>query len=381
MTLTMKAAVLRDVARPKPYVDSTPLVIEDVTLDPPQPLELLVKIGGAGLCHSDLSVINGSLGRGVPLGLGHEGAGEVVEVGSAITDLKPGDPVIFQFSPSCGRCRMCLSGRPQICEEVLATRVDGGLISGGTRLKDADGKPLRHHAGLSCMAEYAVVNRGSVVKIDSDVPMDKAALFGCAVMTGVGAVINTAQVKPGQSVAIFGLGGVGLCGIMGARVAGAETIIAVDFEEHKLAKAMELGATHAFNAKDPDLTEKIMDLTHGGVEFGLDLAGAIPALKSAYAATARGGKVITAGISPIGSEFSFPQPDLVLNEKSVCGSFMGSCAPVRDIPRYLALWKAGLLPVDKLVDRVIPFESLNEGFDRLDDGSALRQVLDPHMAA
>ena len=375
-----KAAVLREIGKPFPYAESQQLSIEEVTLLPPAPTDLVVEIAGAGLCHSDLSVMNGSRAAPVPMLMGHEGAGRVVEVGSAITDVKVGDPVAFQFSVSCGRCRNCQSGRPQICEAGPPARLKGELISGGSRIRDANGDTIRHFIGVSCFAEYAVVNRGSVVVIDEGITPEDAAIFGCAVMTGVGALVNTARIAPGQSVAIFGLGGVGLCGIMGAKVSGADTIIAVDLEEAKLKKALELGATHAFNARDPELVSKVMDLTHGGVDVAVELAGAVAAMESAYAVTVRGGRLVTAGLSPIGAKFSFEHGDLVGNEKSILGSYMGSCVPVRDIPRFIRMYQTGALPVDKLIDRNIGFGEINAGFDRLHNGEALRQVLVPSMA-
>ncbi|MGH1423272.1 MAG: zinc-binding dehydrogenase [Pseudooceanicola sp.] len=375
-----KAAVLRELALPRPYSQSNPLCIEEMTLMPPAPSDLVIKVAGAGLCHSDLSVINGNRGRDVPMVLGHEGAGEVVEIGSAITDVKVGDPVVFQFSVSCGRCRNCQGGRPQICEEAPKARAHGELISGGSRIRDAAGNTIRHQAGVSCFSEYAVMNRGSVVVIDDSIAPEDAAIFGCAVMTGVGALVNTARISPGESVAIFGLGGVGLCGVMGAKVSGAQTIIAVDIDDRKLAKAKTLGATHAFNAADPELVTKVMDITHGGVDVAVELAGAIAAMQSAYAITVRGGRVVTAGLSPIGAEFGFEHADLVTNEKAILGSYMGSCVPVRDIPRFLKMYQSGALPVDQLIDRKIGFDDINNGFERLAAGEALRQVLTPHSA-
>lgn len=378
MSITCKGAVLRTIGLPQPYVETKPLSIETITLAPPTPMDIVVKVAGAGLCHSDLSVINGDRGRDVPMVMGHEGAGEIVDLGSAVTDLAVGDHVAFQFSVSCGRCRACLGGRPNICEAAPAARSRGELLSGGSRITDADGRTLRHQAGVSCFAEYAVMHRGSVVVIDRDIPLTEAAVFGCAVMTGVGAVVNTAKIRPGEAVAIYGLGGVGLSGIMGARVAGAETIIAVDIEDAKLEKARNLGATHCFNARDPDLEMKIKEVTSGGVDCALDFAGAIPALKSAYAITVRGGKIVTAGLAPLGAQFAFEQGDLVSNEKQICGCYMGSCVPVRDLPRFIKLYRSGALPVNALLDSVIGFEELNVGFDRLASGAALRQILAPH---
>lgn len=378
MSLTCNAAILRQTGLPRPYAESMPLSVEQVYLQPPKETDLVVKVMAAGLCHSDLSAINGRRGRAVPVALGHEGAGIVEEVGSAVTDIRPGDHVVFQFSASCGRCRYCLSGRPQICETATAAKAGGELLSGGSRIRDRDGETIRHQTGVSCFAEYAVVNRGSVVVIDQDIPLEKAAIFGCAVMTGVGALINTARLRLGESVAIFGLGGLGLSAVIAAQAAGAARIIAVDLQDDKLERAATLGATDCFSATDPELAEKVMDLTNGGVDFALDLAGAIPALESAYAILAPGGKLITAGLSAAGEKFAFEHADLVSGEKSICGCYMGSCVPVRDIPAFLNLFKAGKLPVDQLIDGYIGFDDINAGFDNLADGAALRQVLLPH---
>ncbi len=378
--MKMKAAVLRQFDAKQPFANSKPISIEEVTLDPPGPNEVLVKIGGAGLCHSDLSVMNGARPRPEPLVLGHEGAGQVVEVGSSITDIEAGDHIVFQFSPSCGRCRRCMEGRPQVCEAGAKAKAAGDLMGGGRRLRDADGNSIAHHTGVSCFAEYAVSDRGSVVKIDKDLPLTEAALFGCAVMTGVGAVINTARILPGDSVAVIGLGGVGLNGVLGAKLGGAETIIAIDIADDKLGLARQLGATHTINASEADHAEQVRDLTNGGVDFAIDLAGVIPAMKTAYAVTRYGGTVVTAGLSPSTAEFSFVQSNLVSEEKSIKGSYMGSCVPVRDIPRFISLYRQGRLPVDKLISRQVGLDEINEGFDRLQQGETIRQILVPHAA-
>tara|TARA_B100000676_G_C18079193_1_gene849990 strand:+ start:237 stop:1370 length:1134 start_codon:yes stop_codon:yes gene_type:complete len=377
--MKMKAAVLRRFDAPQPFTESKPLSIEEVNLDPPGPNEVLVKIAGAGLCHSDLSVMNGSRPRPEPLVIGHEGSGEIVEVGSAVTDIEVGDHMVFQFSPSCGRCRRCMEGRPQVCEVGAKAKAAGDLMGGGRRITDADGNRIAHHTGVSCFAEYAVADRGSVVVIDKDLPLDEAALFGCAVMTGVGAVINTARILPGDSVAVIGLGGVGLNGILGAKLAGAETIIAIDIADDKLGLARQLGATHTVNASDADHVEQVRDLTNGGVDYAIDLAGVIPAMKTAYEVTRYGGSVVTAGLSPSTAEFSFIQSNLVSEEKSIRGSYMGSCVPVRDIPRFISLYKQGRLPVDKLISRKVSLDEVNEGFDRLQNGETIRQICQPHM--
>lgn len=378
MTITCKAAVLRTIGAPRPYAQSKPLSIEQVQLAPPKPVELLVRIAGAGLCHSDLSVINGDRPRPLPIAMGHEGSGEVVEVGSAIDDVRPGDHVVFQFSASCGRCPRCVEGRPQVCERAAKAKSAGHLMAGGGRITALNGERIGHHSGLSCMAEYAVVDRGSVVVIDKDVPLANAALFGCAVMTGVGAVINTARIRPGDSVAILGLGGVGLSGVMGAKLAGAETIIAIDLEASKLEVALAIGATHAVCARDADCIEQVRDLTRGGVDYAFELAGSVDAMHTGYAIVKYGGSLVIAGLPELSARFSINQCDLVGQEKSIRGSYMGSCVPVRDIPRFIRLYQEGRLPVGRLIDGHIGFEQLNAGFDKLQDVKAIRQILTPH---
>ena len=375
-----KAAVLREIGAQRPYAESQPISIEEVELDPPGPGEVLVKVGGGGLCHSDLSVINGARPRPLPMVLGHEGAGEIAEVGAGVRDLKPGDHVVFQFSASCGRCARCQEGRPQICITNTYARAHGELMGGGKRIRDLDGNEVAHHTGVSCFAEYAVSDRGSVVRIDDDLPLDEAAIFGCAVMTGVGAVINTARIRAGDKVAVIGLGGVGLNGLLGAVMGGAGQIIAVDINPERLGLARQLGAHHTVDAREPDHVQQILDLSGGGVDYAFELAGAIPALDTAYKALDRGGEVILAGLAPADATFDLPAGALVSDEKAVRGSYMGSCVPVRDIPRFIEAYRAGRLPVDRLISQSIGFEEVNAGFDRLDDAQAIRQILVPHAA-
>jgi alcohol dehydrogenase len=378
MTIRCKAAVLRTIGAQRPYAQSKPLSIEEVNLAPPKPIEMLVRIAGAGLCHSDLSVINGDRPRPVPIALGHEGSGEIVEVGSAIDDVRAGDHVVFQFSASCGRCRRCLEGRPQVCERARIAKAGSELMAGGSRITSLNGERIGHHSGLSCMAEYVVVDRGSVVVIDKDLPLADAALFGCSVMTGVGAVVNTARIRAGDSVAIVGLGGVGLSAVLGARLSGAETIIAIDRDISKLEVARRVGATHAFCALDADCVQQVLDLTDGGVDYAFELAGSVDAMATAYGVVQYGGSVVIAGLPPVNASFSVNQCDLVGQEKSIRGSYMGSCVPVRDIPRFIRLYKEGRLPVDRLIDGHIGFAELNAGFDKLQDVKAIRQILTPH---
>ena len=376
--MRITACVVREGGAAQPFAESKPISVEEVELEGPGPNEVMVQIGGAGLCHSDLSILNGDRQRGLPMVLGHEGSGEIVEVGSSVDDLQVGDHIVFQFSANCGRCRRCLEGRPQICERHAQTKAKGQLMSGAHRIRDLDGNVLNHQSGVSCFAEYAVAHRGSIVVIDKELSLAEAAIFGCAVMTGAGAVMNTARIRAGDSVAIVGLGGVGLNGRFGARLAGAGTIVAIDLSDDKLGLARQLGATHTVNATDPNHVEQVRDITNGGVDFAFDLAGTIKAMETAYACTRYGGSVVSAGLSPTGAKFAFEQGDLVGQEKSIRGSYMGSCVPVRDIPRFISLYRQGRLPVDKLIDRTIGFDEVNAGFDQLQNNATVRQICVPH---
>jgi len=371
-----KAAVLHEVGRPRPYAETRPLLVETLELDPPGEGEVLVRIGAAGLCHSDLSVVNGDRPRPVPMALGHEAAGEVAEVGPGVTDLRPGDHVVMIFVPSCGHCLPCMEGRPALCEPGAAANGAGSLLSGGRRLS-LEGRPVHHHMGVSAFAQYAVCARPSLVKIDSDLPLEEAALFGCAVLTGVGAVVNTARVAPGSSVAVVGLGGVGLNALLGARLAGAERIVAVDILDDKLTLARELGATDVFNAAEPEAAAAIREATGGGVDYAFEMAGSVKAMDLCYRVTKRGGTTVTAGLSHPDHRFEVQHVSLVAEERTVKGSYIGSCVPLRDVPRYIALYRQGKLPVDRLMSERLTLEQINEGFDRLATGHTVRQIIVP----
>ncbi|MBW6397675.1 zinc-dependent alcohol dehydrogenase family protein [Roseomonas sp. HJA6] len=376
--MRIKAAVLYQQGLPRPYADSLPLVVEEVELDPPGDGELLIEVAAAGLCHSDLSTIENQRPRPLPIVIGHEGAGIVREVGPGITDLKPGDHVITVFAPSCGNCRYCVRGRPNICPTGNAFRGAGQLPTGTRRLKRLDGSPINHNSGLSLYAQYAVVARRSCVKIGDDIPLDDAAIFGCAVMTGAGAVLNTAGIKAGEAVAIVGLGGVGMNALFGAVAAGAERIIAIDTNPKKLELAKQWGATDVFLAGNDDCAKAVRDATDGGVDTVVETAGSIPAMQLAIAITARGGETISAGLPNINAQVSYFHAAMVSEERSIRGSYMGSCVPERDLPRLLGLYRRGKLPVDKLKTSHITFDQINEGFDLLSDGAVLRQMLRPN---
>ena len=375
--MKMKAAVMRVQGKPRPYADSQPMTIETVDLDPPGPGEVLYKIIGAGLCHSDLSTIENLRPRRLPTVPGHEAAGIVEEVGPGVTSLKPGDHVVSMFVSSCGDCRYCNNGRPNLCQSSSIARAEGTLVSGARRLS-LNGEPLNHYSGLSVFAQYAVVSQSALIKIPDDVPLEDATIFGCAVVTGVGAVLNTAQVPPGARMAVVGLGGVGMNALMAGVVAGAERIVAVDLNADKLRLARELGATDTFLAGNADVVEEIRSATDGGLDYVIETAGAIPAMNLAYAIAARGGMIVSAGLPATTATFAFPHSALVTDEKTIRGSYMGSCVPKRDIPRFIALYQRGKLPVQKLRSGFVTFEQINEGFDKLADGAVLRQVLRPH---
>jgi alcohol dehydrogenase len=369
----MKAAILNEMGRSRPYANSKPLVVEDVHLDPPGPGELLIKIKATGLCHSDLSVINGDRPRPMPMILGHEAAGEVKECGAGVTDLKPGDQVVLAFVPSCGSCLPCMEGRPGLCEPGARANGAGTLLSGARRLT-LHQKPIYHHIGVSGYAEYAVVSRRSAIKVDSSLPAHEAALFGCAVLTGVGAVINTAKVPAGSSVAVVGLGGVGLSSLLAANLVGAAEIVAVDTNSQKLEVASRLGATKTVKVA-PDTIKEVRDLTNGGVDFAFEMASSVAALQLAFDITKRGGTTVTASLPHPEHRFSIPAVLLAAEERTLKGSYVGSCVPARDIPRFISLYQQGKLPVDKLLSEIVSLEELNEAFDRLAEGKTIRQVM------
>ena len=374
--MRMKAAVVYETAD-HPFSDTLPLNIEEVDLDPPAPGEVLVKILAAGLCHSDLSAIEGVRPRMMPYVPGHEASGVVMETGEGVKRVKPGDHVILFFVPNCGICSACNRSEPYLCDTAYEARSDGNLITGNHKIR-INGEVVNHTSGVSCYAEYAVLAEGSVIPIDKDIPLADAALFGCAVITGVGAVVNTAAVQPGAKVAILGLGGVGLNAMLAAALSGAERVIAVDILDDKLTFARQLGATDTINADDMNCVERIRDITGGGVDYAIELAGVPKALEIGYQICRRGGTVVTAGLPRPEAEFNIPIAQMVSDNRTIKGSYMGSCIPRRDIPRFLSLYKQGKLPVDRLRSGFIDFNGLNVAFDRLAAGDAIRQILRPH---
>jgi alcohol dehydrogenase len=369
-----RAALLETIGAPAPYAQSKPLRVTEVELAPPGHGEVLLRMRAAGLCHSDLSVISGDRPRPVPMVLGHEACGEVVECGPGVTDLKPGDRVVMVFVPSCGCCLPCAEGRPALCEPGAAANTSGALLSGDRRLS-LGGQPVHHHMGVSCFSEYAVVSRRSCIHITADISHTEASLFGCAVLTGVGAVVNTAKLQAGQTAAVLGLGGVGFSALLAAVAAGAREVVAIDLNDDKLRLAKELGATATFNARDPNAGDAIREHTKGGVDLAFEMAGAIPAMDLAWKITRRGGSTVCAGLPNPALRFQLPPVALVAEERTLRGSYIGSAVPLRDIPRYIDMFQRGKLPVDRLKGREMKLDDINAGFDHLAGGSALRDVI------
>ena len=369
-----RGAVLHAAPADPPYAQSRPLAIEELELAPPQRGEVLVRVAAAGLCHSDLSYLDGTLGKPFPLVLGHEASGVVAAVGPDVTELHAGDHVVFAFVPACGHCTLCLTGHSGRCANGIAANNTGELLGGGTRFSLA-GAPAYHHLGVSAFCEHVVCAQESLVRIPADVPLEVAAVFGCAALTGLGAVFNAARVTPGSSVAIFGAGGVGLMALLGALAAGATPTIVVDPIAAKRELALELGATAAFDSSAGDVHKQIAAyLGAPGVEFAIEAAGSAPAFEAAIASTAPGGTAVAIGLSRRGASVAVNYGALVLREKTIRGSFMGSSVARRDIPRYVALWRAGHLPVERLITHTLALDGLNAGFDRLANGEAVRQI-------
>ncbi len=374
--MKMKAAILRTTSAQRPFSVSKPLSIEEVELDPPKRGEVLIKVKAVGLCHSDLVAITGERAKPMPIVIGHEAAGIVEEIGQDVQGFAVGDHVVPSYVASCGRCEMCSVGRPALCEPATIANANAVLKDGTTRLRQGSTR-IHHHSGVAGFAEYSVIPEEALVKIDKSVPFEHAALFGCGVVTGVGSVINTAQAKPGQFIAVVGLGGVGLSAVLAALAIGSGKVLALDLSEEKLAFARELGVHHALNAGDADVQAQISALTGGGVHIAIETAGSNRALQMAYDITRRGGTTVTAGMPGPEAEITLSHLKIAAEERSIKGSYMGSCVAKRDIPRYLNMFQNGSLPVDKLLSRLIGFDDLNAAMDRLADAKTVREVLIP----
>lgn len=352
------------------------LDVVDLDVAPPRAGEVLVAMGAAGVCHSDLHVMRGELIAPLPAVLGHEGAGVVVDVGADVTSVAPGDHVIPLWRLSCGVCEYCTRGRPAMC--TAGTRVrNTGLLPDGTTRFHLNGTPVKYYAGVSTFSRYSVIPEAALLKIPSDVPMNVAALMGCAVVTGFGAVANAAKVQPGDKVAVFGgAGGVGLNVVQAAALAGAVTVIAVDRHDAKLREAVRFGATHTVDAAKVDAIAAVREITSGhGVDFAFDVVGAANVTRQAYDALARLGTLVVIGLAPKGHEFSIPGISVVYEERTIVGSLYGSGSPRDDIPKLIALYRAGKLKLDELVTRSYPLTQINEAYDALERGEVLRSVV------
>jgi Zn-dependent alcohol dehydrogenase len=376
--MRMTAAVMHEQGLPMPYAKSNPFRIEEVELQAPGPGEVLVEVRAAGLCHSDLAQVAGAVKRPLPIVGGHEGAGIVRELGAGVSGFSPGDHAVLVNVTGCGACRYCRVSRPGLCQAVGLARGEGKLATGERRLQQTNGGLLNHWSGLSVFAQYAIVVPESIIKIDKSVPFDVAAMLGCGVMTGSGAVYNAAKVQPGESVAVVGLGGVGLSAVMAAREAGASIIIGIDVLPSKFDLARAVGCTHCIDARDPTAAQQVKDLTDGGVDHAFEISGVMPAVNMAHAIAARGGEVVHVGVSTTAAEFPVRQWPLVVEERVLRGTFMGSGVPKRDIPRLIDLYQRGEFPMDRLRSEYIGFDRLNESMDLLERGAVIRQILLPH---
>jgi alcohol dehydrogenase len=364
---TITGAVLDLVGAPRPYAQSRPITISELELAPPGPGEILVKIEAASLCHSDLSVVNGSRVRPTPMLLGHEAAGKVLETGKGVDDLKAGQRVVMAFLPRCDECAGCATDGKMPCIAGSKSNNNGELLGGGHRLQ-RNGSAVKHHLGVSGFATHAVVDRKSVVAVDADVPPEVAALLGCAVLTGGGAVLNAARPGPDDTVAIVGLGGVGMAALLTAVSIGVRRVICIDAVPGKLDRALELGAREVFTP------EQAVD---AGIKATLviEAAGHPRAFETAVQITGAGGTTVTVGLPAPDTRSSISPLTLTAEARTIIGSYLGSAVPSRDIPIYAQLWREGKLPVSELVSSYIHLEDINEAMDTLADGKAIRQVI------
>jgi alcohol dehydrogenase (nicotinoprotein) len=358
------------------YEPGKPIEIEELDLDGPREGEVLIRYTYAGLCHSDVHIAHGDLEARLPMVLGHEGAGIIEEVGPGVTRVKAGDHVVCSFIPNCGTCRYCASGQQSICD-MGATILEGYLP--GERFPNTG---PRGQYGAMCMlgtfSQWGVIHQNSCVKVDDDLPLDKAVLVGCGVPTGWGAAVNTANVRAGDTVAIYGVGGIGINAVQGARYAGAKNVIAIDPLENKREKAMELGATHAF-ATAEEAQAAITDLTRGQMADSAILTVGLmtsEVVASGFNAIGKGGTVVLTGLNKVMEQtIELPGTVLTLYRKTVKGSLFGDCNPTTDIPKILGLYQSGDLKLDEIITRTYTLEQVNEGYDDLLNGKNVRGVM------
>ena len=360
----MRAAVL--------YDKHQPLVVEELTLEAPRDREVRVKLTSSGVCHSDLHYMKGEREHPMPVVLGHEGAGRVEELGPGVTYVKVGDPVVLSFVPSCGRCVYCVNGRHNLCE--VRYTLQGNMVDGTRRLRKG-AQEVYHFNCLSTYGEYAVVPEDGLVLVREDAPLDKVALIGCGVTTGVGAAIHTAKVQPGSRVVVIGAGGVGLNVIQGAALAGAETIIAVDIRGPKLEHALQFGATHLVNAASEDVQARVRDITKGEMaDYAFEVIGNPEAIYQAFHATRRGGTTVIVGVTPTGTRLDI-DPDFLHQDRVLMGCTYGSSYPRADMPRFVDLYMAGKLKLDELITHTFELGEINTAFEMLERGEVARSLI------
>jgi S-(hydroxymethyl)glutathione dehydrogenase / alcohol dehydrogenase len=361
----MKASVL--------FEQGAPLRVEELDLEGPREGEVLVRMAASGVCHSCLHAADGSWkGVPVPIVLGDEGAGTVESVGAGVRDLEAGDNVILSWAPTCGRCHYCVIGRPNLCEKRLPGR---GLLPDGTTRMALDGKPVYHYGHVATYASRTVVHESSAIRIDPAMPLDRAALVGCSVMTGVGAVLNTARVPAGASMAVFGTGGVGLNVVQGGAMVAAHPIIAVDVKPARLEHALALGATHAVDASKEDPAAAVRRVTGRGADFTFVAVGNAPAVGQAADALAPGGTCVVIGVPPTGQTFPLDVHPLVTGERAIVGSSYGGARTREDLPRLVALYQAGKLKIDELITKRYGLDEANEAFRALAAGELGRGLV------
>lgn len=365
--MKIRGAVLEEMGRERPYTQSQPISVSEVDLEGPGPTELLVKMEAAGVCHSDLSVVDGNRPRPVPMLLGHEACGRVEEVGAEVEGFSVGDRVVMSFLPRCGECDACLTDGRLPCTVGSKVNNDGVMMSGKISLS-RDGEQIYHHLGVSGFATHAVVDYRSAVVVPNELPADVAAVLGCAVLTGGGAVLNAAKPGPNDSVMIVGLGGVGMAALLVALTQDVKEVIAVDALESKLERALELGATRAYTPAQVAEQGIVADRV-------VEAAGHVKAFETAYGAVAVGGMLVTVGLPPATAKSEIAPLNLTAGARTVVGSYLGSAVPTRDIPKYADLYLNGSLRVDELISSRIKFEDINMAMDNLADGKAIRQVI------
>jgi len=371
---TFRGAVLRERGLARPYVESRPLEIVELELPDPIEGELLVKVGAASLCRSDLSVVTGARAWPLPMVVGHEAAGTVTAVGPGATRFAPGDDVVLVYLPQCGECARCRGGEAWLCEIGAQANNKGELLTGGTRLTH-NGEKLHHHMGVAAFAEYTLVSEASAVKVPHGLPATETCIFGCAVLCGAGTALNTAGAGEHDSVAVVGLGAVGLSAILGAGAAGARQIIAIDRLEAKLASASSLGATVVLVADD-QAAARVTERTAGGVDHAIEASGTVEGFDLAMRLVRRGGTVTTLGLPGPGVSHDLGLAPLVASGVTIRGSYLGSCVTSQDVPRFIEMYQQGHFPTDRLISHRITLDDINLALDRLADGEALRQVIE-----